>query len=88
MIRFALLLFMSLAVSSQAFAAVKWNNSSNNSNSKVTNPILQPDLAFPKMEKTQLYLVSSRKMASVSNITGKRNSSNMKKNAISNSSAL
>ena len=27
MIRFALLLFMSLAVSSQAVAAVKWNNS-------------------------------------------------------------
>ena len=28
MIRFALLLFMSLTLSSQAFAAVKWSNSS------------------------------------------------------------
>ena len=27
MIKFALILFMSLAVSSQAFAAVNWNNS-------------------------------------------------------------
>ena len=39
MIRFALLLFMSLAVSSQATAAVKWNNSSTSSG--------KPSVKFP-----------------------------------------
>ena len=37
MIRFALLLFMSLAVSSQAVAAVKWNNSKSESNGDAKN---------------------------------------------------
>ena len=34
MIRFALLLLLSLAVSSQAMAAVKWNNSKSNKSCK------------------------------------------------------
>lgn len=48
MIRFALVLLMSLAVSSQAVAAVKWNNSSSNNSDKSSNPILQPDLGIPQ----------------------------------------
>ena len=37
MIRFALLLFMSLAVSSQAVGAVKWNNSKSESSGAAKN---------------------------------------------------
>ena len=48
MIRFTLVLLMSLAVSSQAVAAVKWNNSSSNNSDKSSNPILQPDLGIPQ----------------------------------------
>lgn len=52
MIRFALVLFMSLAVSSQAFAAVKWNNPSENNDASEVNAerlikdINNPDISF------------------------------------------
>ena len=61
MIRFALLLFMSLAVSSQATAAVKWNNSSSNNNAKNSKSSAQdlqiPETQFPISEDEHLVVV-------------------------------
>ena len=48
MFRLLFVFVLSLAVSSQAVAAVKWNNSSSNNSDKSSNPILQPDLGIPQ----------------------------------------
>ena len=48
MFRFLFVFVLSLSLTSQAVAAVKWNNPSTNSNAESTNPILQPDLGIPQ----------------------------------------
>ena len=65
MIRFALILLMSLAVSSQALAAVKWNNKSNSSNEELTIKFQVENVLLPQNYPTKLLSFYPHKYANI-----------------------